>query len=323
MTGSGVGEALPGGPEVPGSVAGRLSAYLAERFPVRGIVTNSIGYAAALLYGKAIVADGALRIEAEDIVGVLGIVMFLLLARVFDEHKDYEFDVEHLPDRPLPRGAISWREVDGLGVAAAVVMAVVCLAVDGGVGPVCAWWAIAMAYLVLTRFEFFVRPWLRAHFVTNTVTHLPVYALAALWVAQIGAEPEWLGPTAIWLALFTYFHTFGVDLWRKSHGPEDERPAVDSYTQQWGTTPASVATAAIVIVSAGFAAAMLMAADVDAAGGYVALALVPIPLLAELARFARTPNRRTNERKRNVLALTLIGLHLIVIATLAIDRGLA
>ncbi|HEV7805572.1 MAG TPA: UbiA family prenyltransferase [Solirubrobacteraceae bacterium] len=320
-----MGEPLAGarGPGAPNSLARRLSAYLAERFPVQGVVTNVVGFMAAMLYGKAIVSDGDLHISFGDVAAVAGLIGFMLLARVFDEHKDYEFDVVHLSDRPLPRGAISWREVDGLGVVAVVVQVAVCVAVDGGLGPVCFWWAIAMSYLVLTRFEFFVRPWLRRHFVTNTVTHLPVYALASVWAAQIGAEPKWLPLSVIWLALFTYVHTFGIDLWRKSHAPEDERPAVDSYTQQWGTTAASAATTAIVLVSAGLAAVMLTVADAGAPSAYAVLAILPIPLLASIASFARAPNRQTNQRRRSLLALTLVGMHLVVILTLILDRGVA
>jgi 4-hydroxybenzoate polyprenyltransferase len=301
----------------------RLRDYLAERFQPQLVLGLLVSYAAAALYGKAIVSSGELDVSWKDIVGAAGLIAFFLLARVFDEHKDYEFDVMHLADRPLPRGAISWREVDGLAIAAIIAQVVVCLAVDGGLGAVCFWWALAMGYLVLTRFEFFVRPWLRRHFVTNTTTHLPVYALASLWAAQIGAEPERLGLEAIWLALFGYVHTFGIDLWRKSHAPEDERPAVDSYTQHWGTAAAGVATAATVIISAGLAAVMLNVADAGVVGGWAALAVVPIALLVALARFVRTPDRQTNERKRNLLALTLVAIQLVVILTLALDRGLA
>jgi hypothetical protein len=179
---------------------------------------------------------------------------------VFDEHKDYEFDVVHLPDRPLPRRAVSWGEVNSLGVVAVAVQLAACLALDGGLGPVGAWWAIAMAYLVFTRYEFFVRPWLRRHFVTNSVTHLPVYALASVWAAQMGAQRTWVPATVAWLAAYTYVHTFGADLWRKSRAPEDEHPAVDTYTQRWGVLGASVATAALVILSAGLAVVLLAVA---------------------------------------------------------------
>jgi hypothetical protein len=67
---------------------------------------------------------------------------------------------------------------------------------------------------------------------------------------------------------------------------------------------------------------MLSAADVDAAAGYAPLAILPIPLLAGLARFARAPDRKSNERERNLLASTLVGLNVVVILALALDRGL-
>lgn len=300
----------------------RLGRYLAERFGIQLVVIQLLMYCTGMLYGKAIVTHGSLHVRAGDVAAAVALVSFFLLARVFDEHKDYEFDVVYLADRPLPRGAITWAEVNGLGVATVIVQIAVCVTLDRGIGRVCAWWAIAMAYLVLTRFEFFVRPWLRRHFVTNTVTHLPVYALASVWAAQIGAQPRWVPVPVAWLAAYTYFHTFGADLWRKSRAPQDERPEVDSYTQRWGTTGASVATAAIVIAAAGLAAAMLAAAHAGAIAGYVVLGLATLPVLAGLVRFARDPDRETNEQRRKLLALTLVALQLTVILTIGIVRGL-
>jgi UbiA prenyltransferase family len=322
------------GPEVPGlalrtrqpararSHISRAGRYLAERFGIQLVVIQLLMYCTAVLYGKAVTGPGALHVRFWDVAAAVGLVMFFLLARVFDEHKDYDFDAAYLPGRPLPRGAVSWAEVNTLGALAAGAQIAICVALDGGVGPVCAWWAIAMAYLVLTRFEFFVRPWLRRHFVTNTVTHLPVYALASVWAAEVGAHPTWVPAAVAWLAAYTYVHTFGADLWRKSRAPEDERPEVDTYTQRWGTTGASLATAAIVIIAAGLAAAMLAAANAGAAAGYAVLALAPLPVLAGLVRFTRDPGRERNEQRRKLLAVTLVALQITVILTIAVRRGL-
>lgn len=296
--------------------------YLAERFGIQLIAIQLLMYCTGMLYGKAIVTRGSLDVRPGDVAGVVALVMFFLLARVFDEHKDYDFDVTYLADRPLPRGAISWAEVNGLGVAAVIIQIAIGAALDGGLGRTLAWWAIAMAYLVLTRFWFFVPSWLRRHFVTNTVVHLPVYALASVWAAEIGARPAWVPVPVAWLAAYTYFHTFGADLWRKSRAPEDERRGVDTYTQSWGTTGASVATAVIVIIAAGLAAALLAAAHAGAAAGYAALGLVTLPVLAGVTRFARNPTRETNEQRRRLLALTLVALQLTVILTMSIQRGL-
>lgn len=309
----------------PGQVSShisRLGRYLAERFGIMLVVFQLLMYCTGMLYGKAIAGRGTLDVRFGDGAAVVALVMFFLLARVFDEHKDYEFDVVHLADRPLPRGAISWAELDGLGAVTVLIQIAICLALDGGIGRVTAWWAIAMGYLVLTRFWFFAGPWLRRHFVTNTVTHLPVYALASVWAAEVGAHPKWVPATAAWLAAYTYVLTFGADLWRKSRAPQDERRGVDTYTQCWGITGSSLATAVIVIVAAGLAAAMLAVAHAGATAGYVALGLAPLPVIAGLARFTREPTRETNEQRRKLLALTLVALQLIVILTIALQRGL-
>jgi 4-hydroxybenzoate polyprenyltransferase len=306
----------------PSALGSRLAGYMAERCPPRLTVVFVMSYSTALLFGKALTGDGALRLSLGDLAGGAGYLAFFVLARVFDEHKDFEFDVVHLSDRPLPRGAISWREVDGLGWAAAIVMIAVCLALDRGVGAVSLWWAVAMAYLFLTRFEFFIRPWLRRHFLTNTVTHLPVYALASIWAAQIGARPPSIGAGVIWLGLFMYVYTFGLDLWRKSHAPVDERQEVCSYTQRFGVRGASWATGVTLLASGELAMGMLSSAKALTSAPAVTLVAVVVPLLVSLVRFARTPNRATHTTRRNLLMSTLLAQELIVILTLAVSRGL-
>lgn len=306
---------------IASSSAQRVSDYLAERFAPRLVVVFLITYATAILYGKAVVAGGALHVSLGDLAGALGFVAFLMVVRVYDEHKDFAFDSAHLPDRPLPRGAISWRAVNGLGYAAALVQIVVCVALDGGIGPVSVWWLIAFAYLGMSRFWFFRPRWFKRHFVTNTIVHVPIYALATVWAAQIGARPASLPVAAVWLGLFMYTHTFVMDLWRKSHAPEDERPGVDSYTKRWGTTGAAVATAIVVLIGGVFASAMLAAVDSGTPIAYVAMGAITLPMLAALAGFARKPDRHTNMRKSNLVMLALVAQELIVIVTLCLERG--
>src|SRR5215469_7859981 len=103
-----------------GSHISRLGRYLAERFGIQLVVVQLLMYSTGMLYGKAIVTRGSLDVRAGDVAAAVALVMFFLLARVFDEYKDYEFDVVYLADRPLPRGAVSWAEVNGLGVAAVI-----------------------------------------------------------------------------------------------------------------------------------------------------------------------------------------------------------
>ena len=308
---------------MPIAVSARLRTYVAERLQPRLLPVVVLVFAMGLLYGKAIVGTKSLHISVVDVIGVFGVVGYIVVARVFDEHKDYEFDVAHLADRPLPRGAISWSEVNALGFVGLLMQVVICVIEDAGIGKVCAWWAIAFGFLVLTRYEFFVRAWLRRHFVTNTLTHLPVYCLVALWSAEIGAHPKWIGWSAIWLGGYMYVHTFGLDLWRKSHAPEDEVPGVDSYTAIWGTTYASVAAIVLVAATAALAGAMLQASHVTAVAPYVALAVLMLPVAGGLVRFALAPNRRTSAIARNVLILTVATVDVTLILSLAIGRGLS
>ena len=90
----------------------RLRIYLREMFPVvprllvGAIIFFEIYFVLLLNYR---VLD--FRIGRQEAVGTFTVFAFLLLLRIADDFKDYEGDKHLFPDRPLPSGRVSRRDL--------------------------------------------------------------------------------------------------------------------------------------------------------------------------------------------------------------------
>lgn len=99
-------------------------------------------------------------------------VLYLLQIRLSDEPKDYEHDNKYYPQRPVQRGVVTLRELLYLKNAVVVSFFIV-----AAVAAITVSWEILFlaclqqGYSFLTRKEFFVRDWLRAHFLLYQFSH--------------------------------------------------------------------------------------------------------------------------------------------------------
>lgn len=90
----------------------RIVAYLNERFPV--IPRLILGYIFFLEITYIIILNYNVKnvsIGVQELVGGFTVFGFLLWLRIADDIKDYEIDKVLFPDRPLPRGSITIKEL--------------------------------------------------------------------------------------------------------------------------------------------------------------------------------------------------------------------
>jgi 4-hydroxybenzoate polyprenyltransferase len=210
----------------------RWWAYQRERFPVRahGVLIaafslSAVGYA-SLLQGRP-----ELPVPAAVVAFVSSFLFFLQL-RVADEFKDFEEDCRYRPDRPVPRGLVSLKELGLVAALAAIVQLALAVWLDPRLLlPLMAAWA----YLGLMTVEFFAPARLRVQSALYLATHLVIlplvalYATACVWVPA-GQIPPGLG----WFLGASYGTGAVLEVGRKVRAPEDERPGVGSYTAHWG-----------------------------------------------------------------------------------------
>ena len=191
--------ATPGAQDTRGSVA-RVFAFLIERFPpVPQLVLMAVLFVAATLMSGVLLPE-SLTGELGDvnafkaIAGFVGALLFIVRLRVYDDVKDADTDRIENPTRPLPRGLVSVRELDVAGVVILVVEA----ALIASVGSLTfILWAIAAAWSVLMRVEFFVSEWLDRHVATFAISHMVVMGLIYGALLAIGIDARGGDTTSI------------------------------------------------------------------------------------------------------------------------------
>jgi hypothetical protein len=263
--------ALPLAPSLPR----RLWQYQLERFPLARhgplilvFAGGAVGYGAAL--------SGTAPRPAVAALAVVVLLLQFLLMRLADEVKDQEEDRRWRPERPVPRGLVRLRELAGLGL--------LCAALQWGLVGVVApealpWLAAVWGWFALNGAEFFCRPWLRARPGLYALSHLPIVPLLAL----VALRPQVPGPLPLPSLLpflgCVYLGGLLIELARKIHAPQQERPGVESYSALWGFRPALARWGAALLASA--VLALAAAARIGATARLLPL-LAPLLAVAAL-----------------------------------------
>ncbi len=162
--------------------------------------------------------------------------LIFLHMRLFDEVKDYQFDRDFNPDRPLSRGLISVGEFSA--------MTLVCLLAEMFLAGIMAWpmfpaYVTVLCFTLLMRMEFFVGDWLRPKLELYAITHTFSAALISLLIHTVvcfsDAAAADRGMLLFALGNWFVFNVF--EFGRKTFAVEEERDGVDSYSARlrpWG-----------------------------------------------------------------------------------------
>jgi 4-hydroxybenzoate polyprenyltransferase len=307
--------------------ARRFVAWMNERFPLANAILALVLYAAALLFGRALVEGGALRIGIVDIAGFFAVWAFFLMLRVFDEHKDYETDLVNHPKRVLQSGLISLGHLKIAGALAVAAQLGVSLWRDAGVGRVTITWAIVMAWSALMAKEFFIGEWLSKRLVLYAVSHMVVMPMAMVWMAQMGAGSAALPATVAALAVLSFFSGASFELARKTKAPQDEREGVDSYTRSIGLRGAPIAVIAVLALAQPPLDVALVTLYGDAKAVPIAAWCVlgvglALPIIAAV-RFMRGPTTKTAKGIEGAVGVSILVTYAVLIACIVGHRGVA
>lgn len=294
----------------------RLLAWAAERFPlVNGVLCLAL-YAAALLNGRAASAQGPLALSWLDVGGFFAAYSFLLMLRVFDEHKDFELDSKNFPQRVLQRGLITLTHLKVAGGLAIAVQLLVSLGMDRGVGPVTQRCLLTLGWSSLMAKEFFIGEWLSKRLILYAISHMAVMPIALLWMAQMGAGGAALPDSAYHLALLSALSGFSFEIGRKTWAPDKERPTVDSYSKILGVRGA---VGVLILLSLGLTALLYYMLPSPYSIG---APILELPVLASLIGFARAPSEKASKRNQVVLGLQSLWAYLLLAGSYAAARGL-
>ena len=213
----------------------RLNAYVAERFPLVSHLCMVVIYFLANQFLAQVLGDPGqpLRMGWFTPLGMLFLLCIFFHLRVFDEHKDYVDDCVHYPDRILSRGLITLTHLKILA-AVAILLEWVCAAVSGWPAMVAVTVTIVFSWIMLH--EFFVREWLRAHFMIYAISHMLIMPLMTATIFSFTMQrPFWEAPWLFWVYAGADFFAFANwEISRKIRLPEDEIEGVSSYSKEFG-----------------------------------------------------------------------------------------
>lgn len=231
----------------------RFWQYLNERFPpVAYLVMITVFTFSAAAFSRLARGEAGFIPLPRFAVGVFTSLVFFLMLRILDEHKDADVDRQYRPELPVPRGLVTLPELRRVGATLIALVLILNLLVDPRllIGI-----AIFATWATLMTKEFFVRHWLREHHAVYLVSHMAImpaidaYTTGLDWLAA-GVPP----PHGIDLFLVvTFLNGCVIEVGRKIRAPGDEREGVDTYTAVWGPRVAVAVWLALLVSTAGTA----------------------------------------------------------------------
>lgn len=222
----------------------RLYQYQWERFPFVVVFLTSTAVLGSAL-GVLDVQVGLWRLVA----GLLTLVLFPFHMRLFDELKDFDHDKQHYPERPVPRGLISLREIRHVLVGVLVIELLLNL-----------WWGagvlaavlLALIFSGIAAKEFFIRRWLREHFFTYLALHQLQLAFLLPYVyLLLGGALDLSNRLLVAHGLMVFVALFLLEWARKMRREEDEVSSRDTYSARLGRTGATIVYGLLAVVVTG------------------------------------------------------------------------
>jgi 4-hydroxybenzoate polyprenyltransferase len=227
----------------------RLKSYLDERFPaVRYAILIASYYSSNQFLAQTLTRPSEpVHYDGSSVRGAIIVFCIFLHLRVFDEHKDYDEDCRHFPDRVLQRGLVTLDHLKVLGVLAIGVE----FALAAYQGPAAlAAVGVVFVFTLLMLKEFFLRDWLKRRFLLYAGVHMLIMPLLALLVYSVTTgRHSWQAPG--WFCVYSFvgfFVTFNWEVSRKIRIPEEEIEGVDSYTRLFGTYGAAYVVLGVRVV---------------------------------------------------------------------------
>jgi len=164
----------------------RILIYVREMFPFQVYVPYSLlSYFTLFFMIQAILIHGELRINMDGIMGWITVFCVLIILRILDEFKDIETDRRLFPARPLPRGAVTLRDIRILGIALFIITVLINTIFLTTVFPV---FTAMMLYILASYKWFFLKNIISENLFLTLVTHQPITLLVNLYIVSVSFE---------------------------------------------------------------------------------------------------------------------------------------
>lgn len=264
------------------TLAKRYWIYQWERLPIIPLVLMGLSVSTAVMRANHIFSWTSL------IASTVLVSAYLLQIRFADEPKDYEHDNRFYPTRPVQRGVITLRELLHLRNVMIGAFFVAALALQS--------WSIFLLaclqqlYSLLTRKEFFIRDWLRDHFLIYMFSHyfqLLILSWLALTMLHIPIDQM------LTYLIFTILLMAIVELARKIQEIDNDK-AGDTYSAILGRSKAISFFMLLVSGVAVYSAWILVSIGGDISAFWIIGLGLGLTLYSSI-RYLKSPNRKNTK----------------------------
>jgi 4-hydroxybenzoate polyprenyltransferase len=225
--------------EAIASLPSRLWIYQAERFPLLRTAALVAVFSSASIAVSARLGGRGLPSFPVFAVAFIVVLALFFQMRACDEFKDHADDCRYRPERAVPRGLVTLREIGWTALASGVVALLASLSLGMTVAGLL---ILVWIWLGLMTSEFFAPEALRRMPLAYLVSHMLIMPLIDLFVtgcewAARGVSP----PPFLWLFLCLSFVNGSVlEIGRKVWAPSSEREGVETYSALWGPDRAAL-----------------------------------------------------------------------------------
>lgn len=217
----------------------RLRIYFKERYPLLarfvlgGIVFLEIYF--IILLNNDITA---FQLGIQELIGAYTVFAFLMWLRIADDLKDYETDLRLFPDRPLPSGRVTKKDIIIICIIAQAIAVVLNLLFMNNFLFFC----VLYAYGYLMSKWFFRKKVIQPSLPLALITHNPVQMFVNIYIISFTVIKYGLKPVTLFtvLALWTlYFPALIWEVSRKIKAPKDENDYT-TYSKLFGYKKSTV-----------------------------------------------------------------------------------
>ena len=202
-------------------------------------------YAGNMFLFQSFLNQSTLILTFDMLPGVTTLVLMFLYYRIQDEFKDQETDRRFFPDRPVPSGRVSLRDLKILMWLCIALMVVINIFW----GAVLGMFLVFLGFSVLMHFWFFMGNILSRNRLLALATHAPFGFVADLFILSIYSNRHGVSLlstgallTALWFSLGGYYWDSG----RKTRAPQEEIPGYQTYSSIIGYRGASALAMAFI-----------------------------------------------------------------------------
>ncbi len=279
----------------------RLKLWLDERFPIMNFISGAFIY----LLAKAIVIIENPQLYSWNVSDLKAMVVpmaHLFLLRVFDEHKDFESDKIHYPNRVIQKGIFTLAEVRKFGFIAFILQIIAVLSISRA-NDILGVYLLMWFWTFLMTKEFFVKEWLKSQLFLYGLSHLVVTPLIflcclalAAGVLNITIAWQW----ALWIALVTGWI---YEVTRKTKGQEEETGDM-SYSKLWGRQKACAIILLTVIVTHVLIYYFFVSLNINLNIFWIGSSLLGLLTVLSLWKYVKEPRAKNRKANEGVMALT-------------------